>query len=210
MAGDVVSQGLPGLKGQWSLPQPELLHKGQAGSRETPVCQAPMSTFLPLLSPPLSDASPEILRTWRSSHGPILVGLGLVGSSRPPPCFLRVFSAAQSPLASPDAAPPALCPTRRLHDSIPQDAGLGPEPSGPAPPPRALPADTPEQGPHVPKVSAGRVMSSTGPCVTGTSRSLCHMVVPAAARLCDQRCRPQSPSSPLTPGGSAPMSVGLG
>lgn len=45
-------------------------------------------------------------------------------------------------------------------------------------------------------MSVGRVVSSTGPCVTGTSRSLCHMVVPAAARLCNQRCRPQSPCSP--------------
>lgn len=63
-------------------------------------------------------------------------------------------------------------------------------------PHRALPADTRERGPHVRKVSAGRVVSSTGACVTGTSRSLCHVVVPAAARLCDQRCRPQSPCSP--------------
>ena len=94
-----------------------------------------MSTFLALLSPPLSDASPEVLRTRRSSHGPVLVGLGLMGSSGPPLCLLQVFSAAQSRPVSCDAAPPAPCPAGHLHDSIPQDAGLGPEPSGLAPAP---------------------------------------------------------------------------
>lgn len=181
----MVSQGLPRLKGQWSLPRPELLHEEQAGSRATPVHQA----FLPLLSPPLSDASPEVLRTWRSSHGPVLVG-----SSGPPLCLLRVFSAAQSRPASRGAATPAPRPAGRLHERVPQDAGLGPEPSG------LQGSPLPEGGPQVFKVSLRQARVAHRTLRHRASRSLCHVVVATAARLCNQKCRPRSPSSPTHSG----------
>lgn len=105
--------GLLGLEGQQSALGPERLREEQAGSR------APgpgTSIYIPLPSPRPPDASREILRTQRCSHGPICLGLGAPreqGAFIPVPAGVLVALEEQSLSTFPNAARPAACPASR-------------------------------------------------------------------------------------------------